>query len=457
MEVKSKKYKVKRKANFTPPSTLRPPPIVFPHPAPRTPYPVVSTLHATRFTLPVIISAFLLLITLPSCVSLKGTYDKGKPVEIKKKDIAVKNASTPVSGQGSVIQVEEEKRLNDLNLRVLILKSKTPVTLTSPEKIDLKNNDNFSAGSVISVSADGDKISCNGLSIDSPAEFRSKGFMDVKGKKYRGTFIADVKDGYIYLINRVSLDEYLYGVLPSEVSPSWPEEILKAQAVAARSFALYGRMNSKTDLYDLDSDVSSQVYKGVSVEAANTNKAIEDTENEVLSKDGKVIQAFFHSNSGGRTASSEEVWGGKLDYLRSVNDPYCTKGAHYKWQLIITREKLSALLAKNKLKTGELYDIKIIERTESDRVKIMKIYGSNGTAEVKGKDFRAYAGNDALKSTNFTVEFNGGEFTFNGLGWGHGVGLSQEGGRGMADEGRSYKDILNHYYSGVEIKRARLE
>jgi stage II sporulation protein D len=402
-------------------------------------------------------AAFFLCLLLASCVSLSNHYDRGTPVHIKKNDLAPKTTATPENRQGALIQVDEEKRLNDLNLRVLIARTKSTVDLISPEKIMIKGNDSFSANSAISLSIDRGKIAANNLALDGNVEFYSKNYIGVNGKKYRGTFIAAAKDGYLLLINRVSLDEYLYGVLPSEVSPSWPEEALKAQAVAARSFALYGRMNGKSDLYDLDSDTSSQVYKGVAVESENTNKAIDLTENEVLSKDGKVIQAFFHSNSGGRTASSEEVWGGKFDYLQSEDDPYCVKGDHYKWQLVIGREKLSALLAKNKLKTGELYDIKIIERTDSGRVKIMKIYGSNGTADVKGKDFRAYAGNDALKSTNFTVEFNGGEFTFNGLGWGHGVGMSQEGGKGMADEGRSYKDILHHFYNGVEIKKARLE
>jgi stage II sporulation protein D len=410
---------------------------------------------APRAAPPEIIYVFILLFTLVSCVSLKNTYDRGTPVQLKKKDLAQK-AAIPGSGQGSLIQAGEEQRLNDLNLRVLILKAKS-ISLYSAESIKIKGNDGFAANNAVSLSIDAGKMTVNNLPLDDGAEFYSKAYIEVKEKKYRGTFIAASKDGYIYLVNRVSLDEYLYGVLPSEVSPSWPPEILKAQAVAARSFALYGRMNSKSELYDLDSDVSSQVYRGLAVEHSDTNRAIDDTENEVLSKDGAVIQAFFHSNSGGRTASSGEVWGGKLDYLQSEDDPYCSSGKHYKWQLIIPRDKLSALLLKNKLKTGELYDIKITERTESGRVKILKIYGSDGTAEVKGKDFRAYAGNDALKSTNFTVEFSGGDFTFNGLGWGHGVGLSQEGGKGMASEGRTYKDILKHFYNGVEIKKARLE
>lgn len=415
-----------------------------------------STIPDSRYPNPKIIFAFLLLFILPSCVSMKDRYEIGRPVSITKSDLAPK--ATPVSGQqGAVIQVQDQNRVNDINMKVLLLKTKSSIDVASAGAIKALENENFSSNNSLSISVDSGKILVNNITLDAGTEFYSKEFMSVNGKKYRGSLIASVRDGYIYLINKVTLDEYLYGVLPSEVSPSWPPEILKAQAVAARSFALYGRMNSKSDLYDLDSDVTSQVYKGVSVEHANTNKAIDDTENEVVSRDGKVIQAFFHSNSGGRTASSEEVWGGKLDYLQAEDDPHCVNGQHYKWQLTVPREKLASLLTKNKLKTGELYDVKILSRTESGRVKTIKIYGSGGTAEIKGKDFRAYLGNDALKSTNFTVEFNGTEFIFNGLGWGHGVGLSQEGGRGMADEGRNYRDILQHFYSGVEVKKARIE
>jgi stage II sporulation protein D len=385
---------------------------------------------------------------------MKNHYDRGTPVQIKKQDLTAK--ATPVSG-GGVIQVEEEKRLNDLSLKVLLLKTKSKAAVGSSDAIRIRGNDGLSGAKSITLSIDSGNVAVNSIPVDKQIELVSSAYMEVNGKKYRGSFITAVSDGSLMVINRVSLDEYLYGVLPSEVSPSWPKEALKAQAVAARSFALHGRMNSKSDMYDLDSDVSSQVYKGLSVEHQSTNDAIDQTDNEVLSKDGKVIQAFFHSNSGGRTASSEEVWGGRLDYLQPKDDPYCVNGQHYKWQLVIPREKLSATLRNNKLKTGELYDIKIMERTESGRVKTLKIYGSDGTAEMKGKDFRAYVGNDALKSTNFTVEFNGGEFTFNGLGWGHGVGLSQEGGKGMAEEGRNYRDILRHFYNGIDIKKARLE
>ncbi len=343
-------------------------------------------------------------------------------------------------------------------MRILIAKTSKEIEIKSEKPIRIKTIAGFPGSDSCAISLSGGKLNVNGYTYsDNELEFESKAFIEAKGKKYRGSFIALEKDRQILLINKVPLDQYLYSVLPSEVPTGWPGEFLKAQAVAARSFALYNRLNSKTAEYDLDSNVLSQMYKGVSIENKKTNEAVDATENEVASKDGRVIQAFFHSNSGGRTASCEEVWGGKLDYLRGVDDPYCNREQHYKWELKIDRDKLSDVLAKNKLKVGEIYEIRILDRTGSGRVKIMKINGSGGSTEVLGKDFRAYAGVDKIKSTNFTVETRDGRFIFEGRGWGHGVGLSQEGGKGMAEAGRNYKDIIRHFYQGVEIKKAKLE
>ncbi|MGD0310195.1 MAG: stage II sporulation protein, partial [Acidobacteriota bacterium] len=111
------------------------------------------------------------------------------------------------------------------------------------------------------------------------------------------------------------------------------------------------------------------------------------------------------------------------------------------------------IFSKNKLKVGEIYQILITDRTGSGRVKTMKIYGSDGTAEVQGKDFRAYAGVDNIKSTNFTVEVKGDKYVCEGLGWGHGVGLCQTGAVGMARAGRSFEEILKTYYTGIELRK----
>jgi stage II sporulation protein D len=425
------------------------------------------TLHPTLSTLHLIIIGLILFIFLPSCVSMQYVYTSGSPVKIKKGELANSNNSRssaqpaskePSSTSGSVIQAEDEKKLNDVNLKVLIAKNTGEIEISSSDNIKVKGNDAVPGFSSGALSLSGSKVVVNGYSLaDNVVELVSKGFMEVKGKKYRGTFLVTEKDGQLLVINKVKLNEYLYGVLPSEVSSSWPIEILKAQAVAARSFALYNRMNNKIEQYDLDSNTMSQVYKGMGIEDKRANDAIDETENEVLTKDGQVIQAFFHANSGGKTASSEEVWGGKFDYLKSVDDEYCGKGQHYKWELKVDRTRLSDILSKNKLKVGEIYQILITDRTGSGRVKTMKIYGSDGTAEVQGKDFRAYAGVDNIKSTNFIVEVKGDKYVFEGLGWGHGVGMSQEGGKGMAEAGRGYKDILTHFYQGAEIKKAKLE
>jgi stage II sporulation protein D len=423
-----------------------------------------STRNSELGTRNLIIIGFILLFFLPSCVSLQNHYARGEPVKIRKKQLAQDNTKNqqaqkpPDETPAAKIQVEDEKKLHDLNLRVLLAKSGAAVEIKSDAPIGIKGMDSFPASNSCSISIAGHKLNVNGYTYsDNELEFESKQYIEVKGRSYRGAIIATEDGGQLLIINRVALDQYLYGVLPSEVPPGWPMEFLKAQAVAARSFALYNRLNSKVAQYDLDSNVMSQVYKGVDIESRQTNQAVDATRDEVASRDGSIIQAFFHSNSGGRTATSEEVWGGKCDYLQSVDDNYCSKEQHYKWEFKVDRDKLSDILAKNKLKTGEIYEIRITDRTGSGRVKSMKILGSDGTAEVQGKDFRAYAGVDNIKSTNFTVEARDNKFIFEGLGWGHGVGMSQEGGKGMAEAGRTYKEILQHFYQGVEITKAKIE
>ncbi|HRU40283.1 MAG TPA: SpoIID/LytB domain-containing protein, partial [Candidatus Goldiibacteriota bacterium] len=336
-------------------------------------------------------AALLASFLMANCVSMSGRYDKGSPITIKTADINGQTKKNQENKKGEYLEVKEENRVNDILLLVLIKKSALEIKLYSPEPLRIYGAENFNAPDFSLTNVSGN-VFVNGVDTGkSRIEIFSKTFIRFDSRQYRGTFIAVAADKNIYLINRVTVNEYLYGVLPSEVAPSWPEEILKAQAVAARTFALYGKMNIKNELYDLESDVMSQVYKGAGVESELTNRAVDATENEIMTKDGKVVQAFFHSNSGGKTASSAEVWGGKLDYLESVDDPYCRNGKHYNWEKSVSRQKLAEILAKNNLKTGEIYDIKITDRTESGRVKTMKIYGSAGTFEVKGKDFRAYA------------------------------------------------------------------
>ncbi len=388
-----------------------------------------------------LLSFILAVFLFPSCVSLKEHAKvSSKEIQIQKEELNQ--------------EVVEKKII----LKVLIAKKSNDAVFESDSGIKIKDNA-MELSKKYTVSLEKGNIYVNGNKAEGDRLFfQAKDNLIKFGKnRYRGSFMIKNMGDEMLVINLVELEKYLYGVLPSEISSKWDIEALKAQAVAARSFAIYQKINSKYPDYDLDSTVLSQVYKGYDVEKETANKAIESTYGEVLTYENKVIQAFFHSNSGGRTESSEEAWGGNLDYLKSVDDPFCISQPHYKWTLVLDKTKVYDVLRKNSINPGEIYDISPNERTESNRIKSLRISGSNGSFTVKAKDFRAYFGVDAIKSTNFDLEQRNDKFYFRGFGWGHGVGLSQEGADGMADKGFSYSDILKHFYTGVKIMKIEIK
>lgn len=405
-----------------------------------------------------------------SCVSMRSTFPPGH-IDVAPKKAAsaavsvaaavpenkeAKPAATPSSGWHPD-DYQDNGAEKTLIINVLINKFSGPFTLSSDSDMVIKENGK-NLGRSCEIKSIAGAIAVNGDATRfTSAEITSAAFISLGGKKYRGSFILHADSEKILAVNRLSIEEYLYGVLPSEISPSWHMEALKSQAVAARSFAFYNKLNSRDNRYDLDSTVISQVYKGFGVEHKNTNEAVDATRGLIMTYDSDVVQAFFHANSGGKTADSKEVWGGSLAYLKPVDDYYCKDGKHYSWKYSVNLSSLEEKLEKAGNSTGEIYDISVPERSDSGRALMVKINASAGTVFIKGNQFRTALGVDALRSTNFNVRIDGKEAVFNGLGWGHGVGLSQEGAAGMAEKGYPYKDILKFYYKGVNIKKAVLK
>src|SRR5213592_635986 len=211
--------------------------------------------------------------------------------------------------------------------------------------------------------------------------------------RYRGSIQVDVTGGKLRAINMVGLEQYLYGVVPSEMPFTWLPEALKAQAVAARSYALATR---RTGAFDLYPDTRSQVYLGIEHEKPSTNSAVDATAGQVLLYQGQVAKTYFFSTSGGRTASSEDVWGEPVPYLVSVADPYDSISPHHNWgPLVFTGAKLAKLLKMN----GRVVDLQP-ELNSSGRVKVLNVVGTQGTLAMQGADLRRRLG---LRSTWFSV------------------------------------------------------
>ena len=211
--------------------------------------------------------------------------------------------------------------------------------------------------------------------------------------RYRGSIQVDVNAGKLRAINMVGLEQYLYGVVPSEMPYTWHPEALKAQAIAARSYALATR---RTGAFDLYPDTRSQVYLGIEHEKPSTNAAVNATAGQVVLYDGEVAKTYFFSSSGGRTASADDVWGEPVPYLVSVPDPYDSISPHHDWgPYVFTGTKLAKML---KMK-GQVVDLQP-ELNSSGRIKVLNVIGTKGTLAVPGAVLRKKMG---LRSTWFSV------------------------------------------------------
>ncbi len=243
----------------------------------------------------------------------------------------------------------------------------------------------------------------------------------------------------------LELEEYLKGVVGSEMTPSYEMEALKAQAVAARTFVASRN-------YRVDDSTASQVYldesqlkaawKGDYEESkARIEEAVDATKGQIMVVDGEPITAFFFASSGGKTANSEEYYSGELSYLRSVDSPWDAQvDSDYETTFQCTRAQLAQALGLS----SPVAQIQEPQRYDSGYVRSITI--DNTT--FSGRELREAL---QLKSSCFSVDVSGDTVTFTVAGFGHGVGMSQEGAQGMALEGYDYEDILKHYYTGIQI------
>jgi SpoIID/LytB domain protein len=211
------------------------------------------------------------------------------------------------------------------------------------------------------------------------------------GRPYRGQLQVSVVEGKLRAVNSVGLEQYLYGVVPSEVPYSWPAEALKAQAVAARSYALSHLQTGSFDLFD---DVRSQVYLGIEHEQAATNAAVDATARQVLLYEGKVASTFFFSTSGGRTMSAADAWGDPVPYLVSVPDPYDTLSPYHDWGPFAFP---ASRLTKTFRVQGDLVDVRTT-RNKSGRADLVTAAGTEGEVTLSAPDVRRELG---LRSTWF--------------------------------------------------------
>ena len=343
-----------------------------------------------------------------------------------------------------------------------------------------------------------------------PTLYPIDGNMTVDGVKYRGGIqFKRIDGGALTVINVVDIEQYLYSVIGKEMSPSWNIEALKAQAVCARGFAISNYNKFSKYGFNLDTTTTSQVYKGISTETESTRRAVDETKGQVLKHDGKIIQSIYCASMGGASANAENVWGGSYPYLVSVVDPYENpdEATRYSWSITLSSNDIKKCLSDSGINIGDITSVEIVSQDDAGYVTELLFTGTNGTHTVKKSSCRTIFGGK-LHSQRYTIAgseethpnisiisadgiftkpsnelyvqgagkmsvlnvlssamakmfapqsgnaVSAGEYTFNGNGWGHGVGMSQWGAKAMADKGFTYEDILTFYYTGTYLENA---
>ena len=258
-------------------------------------------------------------------------------------------------------------------------------------------------------------------------------------------------------IIELSMDDYIFGVVASEMPALYHEEALKAQAVAAYTFTLKRIEENKNEDYDITDDISiNQSYssaeelkkrwgENAAVYTEKIKKAVSDTSGQKLVYDGEIITAVYHAISSGKTENSEEIWSKKLPYLQSVQSEWDKEEENFKSSISVTDEEFKKALSSVTFSGDKNDYIKDITKTSAGSVKSLKICNKTFSGEEIRKLF-------SLRSANFEITPTDSGFTFNVSGYGHGVGMSQTGANYLAKEGKTYKEILAHYYKGAEIK-----
>lgn len=262
----------------------------------------------------------------------------------------------------------------------------------------------------------------------------------------------------------MSLETYVEGVVAAEISPDFPEEAIRAQAVAARTYAVY-KANAGRPMQHRDADVcddyrhcaayidlaAAALGRWGADAAVNTDiirKAVRDTAGEIVTKDGEAIVAVFHAASAARTESAKDIWGTEISYLQSVASPGGSACEKYEGTVRMTFEEFRARVLENYPTADLSGDPKqwFTASTRSGAGSV--IVCTMGGVQVRGTDLRSVLG---LNSANFNLTIDDETISFHTVGYGHGVGLSQYGAKYLAEQGSTYRDILTHYYTGTEI------
>jgi stage II sporulation protein D len=258
------------------------------------------------------------------------------------------------------------------------------------------------------------------------------------------------------VINRVDLEEYVKGVVPAEVSSTWHPEMLKAQAVAARTYALYQQMLSATREYDVAATVQDQVYRGKQGIDAGILRAVEETRGLVVTYQGAPIYAAFSSTAAGLTEDAMNVWSKEYPYLKGVECPFDLMSPYYQWKSSFKIDTLEQNLRQQGFSVGTIATMTPLSFSRGGRVAKLRILHSGGELVLRGEELRKAVGYTIIPSTQFAIESIGRDVVLSGFGAGHAVGMCQWGAKELAELGYPFSTILQYYYPDTELQHMSL-
>lgn len=268
-----------------------------------------------------------------------------------------------------------------------------------------------------------------------------------QGLYYRGSLAFVAEADRLLVLNILDIEDYLKGVVAVEMKADWELEALKAQAVAARTYVLAHL--DPTALYDICATEGCQRYDGYSAEHPRSNQAVEETSGVVVMYQGNFAKTFYHADSGGLIASSQEVWGAELAYLPAHED-FAHASPHRSWSVSLDAAQMTASLNAIGRGVGTVSALRVSSISTTGRVTEVSVQGTAGSTKLSGKSLRELLRAWGLRSTKFAMT---GSLSAQGSGYGHGVGMSQYGANALAKTGYEFTQILGFYYPYTELHR----
>lgn len=356
--------------------------------------------------------------------------------------------------------LQAEARYSNPTLRVLLFKTSKSIVLygnkLESESIRLRTRErkrlrvSHMDSQTIRV---GNRINHNGsLIINGQGTIQVSRGNRASARRYDGTIeIRPSRRGF-YVINHIRTENYLEGVLNAEISTQWHKEVVKAQSIIARTFALYKWEIRKRKPWHLTSGYGDQYYQGANIADASGRRAIYDTRGVVVTYQGKLAQTFYHSNCGGVTEDPWYLWKSSIPYLQIQQVPYGKDDPRYNWEITIPDWKIRKILKRVGFRTSRINKIRVSELTESKRAYRMVFEDQNNQFTLLATEFRKQAGYDKVQSLLFDVIRVPEGFRFKGKGNGHGVGLCQWAAKEMAERGLKYDQILRFFYKDTKLQ-----